>query len=249
MQLLKGVGSNIKTGQNKLNIKSITKEQAQQILSFIEKYRFLFVSIGMGMGIGTDMDMDMDMDSKPSPLKQIKEELERLIDEDEHTHFICPTLANLIEGEIWNIRIGYETFYVPIWHQELSYDYDIMIKTIFPKSNNNIKTISDDVNIDISSSSYCSSYFIIEGSNILNAEYHLLIDDVWESFKQQKNSITIQIDDGVSFDIPLDLIRMTYECQTIILSEMGIPLINIDDITDNNHRADVYIHLNLKRRD
>ena len=135
-------------------------------------------------------------------------------------YIINPTLDNLLNSEIFKLEISNNSInniiYVPLWHNEMIYEKNII--KIQPKLPNNI-TIDDNNNIHI--------------KYINNFENLIMMIKIDISYLLIHN-----------YKIPINELKFKKN-QIYKLKNLGIPIVNNLDILDNKTKSDIYIHINL----
>lgn len=135
-------------------------------------------------------------------------------------YIINPTLDNLLNSEIFKLEISNNSInniiYVPLWHNEMIYEKNII--KIQPKLPNNI-TIDDNNNIHIK---YINNFENLIAMIKIDISY-LLIHN---------------------YKIPINELKFKKN-QIYKLKNLGMPIVNNCDILDNKRKSDIYIHINL----
>uniref|UniRef100_A0A6C0DRF2 J domain-containing protein n=1 Tax=viral metagenome TaxID=1070528 RepID=A0A6C0DRF2_9ZZZZ len=134
-----------------------------------------------------------------------------------------PLLDDLLENNLYKMKIENNTYIIPLWYDELVYDhngYDIYFKC-YPILPNNM-TIDANNNLHI------------------NVSFHigelLLLDD--------NGLIDINVGNR-TFQINVNQLKIKRE-QIIVLKKEGITKINNTDIYDISRKADIYLHITLQ---
>ena len=146
--------------------------------------------------------------------------------ESYNIYIINPTLTNILNSEIYKLEIDDDIIYIPLWHNELNYENNII--KIVPILDNNFITIDDDNNIHYT----------------YNDTYENIIKLLREN-KLNKPHLEITINDIFSFKIPINELRFI-ENQTYVIKNIGIPIINVTDIFDNDKKGLIIVHILLK---
>tara|TARA_B100001769_G_C22112056_1_gene601914 strand:- start:2678 stop:3595 length:918 start_codon:yes stop_codon:yes gene_type:complete len=135
-------------------------------------------------------------------------------------YIINPTLDNLLNSEIFKLEICNNSInniiYVPLWHNEMIYEKNII--KIQPKLPNNI-TIDDNNNIHIK--------YINDFENLITM------------IKIDISYLLIH-----NYKIPINELKFKKN-QIYKLKNLGMPIVNNLDILDNKTKSDIYIHINL----
>ena len=159
-----------------------------------------------------------------SYLKNLKKILQRKIN---NVVILEPSLNDLMNDKIYKLEMFEKTFYVPLWHNELIFDYQDENEKI----NNfivKIEPVLDD------------NYFIDEKNDIF-VKKALKFSDLEVIYKS--GCLDIEIGNKV-FKILSSHIRIAKESQTYKL-EGGILKINQDDMFCSKDRGSVHIELNI----
>lgn len=139
--------------------------------------------------------------------------------EDHSIYILTPNLLNLLNSEIYKLEINESTVYIPLWHNEMKFENNII--KIEPLLDNTI-TIDEDNNIHYT---YYNKYSNI--IDLVNAKSNIFID-----LADQTIEINIS-----------DLKFSHYQIYSV--KHKGIPKINTLNILDNTHKADIYFHIHL----
>jgi hypothetical protein len=130
---------------------------------------------------------------------------------------LIPSLNDLINNQIYKLEINKTLYYVPLWHTELYFDSDIIVKC-----NPNLPT-----NVEID-----------EDNNLIVTEMRdirSLIGEEWLSFELG----------DVKFNIPVKQLYIR-SFQVYRFKKQGILRINEHNIYDEENRADVIVRLYLE---
>lgn len=139
--------------------------------------------------------------------------------EDHSIYILTPNLLNLLNSEIYKLEINESTVYIPLWHNEMKFENNII--KIEPLLDDAI-TIDEDNNIHYT---YYNKYSNI--IDLVNAKSNIFID-----LADQTIEINIS-----------DLKFSPYQIYSV--KHKGIPKINTLNILDNTHKADIYFHIHL----
>jgi hypothetical protein len=149
----------------------------------------------------------------------LKEMIQKRSEKDEHITLYVG-LDELMNDNLYKIKVGGNEYIIPLWHHELVYDH----------SGNELKidcipVLSEDIQID-------------ENNNIhVNVEYD--IEELWE-----KDEITVLLGKQ-EFTIYPKQLRLCRE-QTVVFNEKGISKINTKKIFEVTKRADIMIHVTIQ---
>ena len=141
---------------------SVSKDKAIQIYDFLCKYRDFFA-------------ITPDMLETMKDIIQKKMKLDNII-------LLNPSLDDLLKQNIYKLELSNETYYIPLWHNELYYDIGLIVK-INPELPKNIK-LDYDNNIHI-----CKTYNIkqvFEDGHIYIKELDIKLDSHLLSIKKKQ---------------------------------------------------------------
>ena len=138
---------------------------------------------------------------------------------DHSIYILSPNLLNLLNSDIYKLKINEELVYIPLWHNELKFENNII--KIEPLLDSAI-TIDDNNNIHYT---YYNKYnTIIE---LLNNKSNIIIDLADQTFEININDLKFS------------------QYQIYSVKNKGIPKINTFAILDNSIKADIYFHIHL----
>ena len=134
-------------------------------------------------------------------------------------YILSPNLLNLFNSDIYKLQINDEIIYIPLWHNELKFENNIIkIEPLLDSA------ISIDSNNNIHYTYYNKFNSIIE---LLNAKSNIIID----------------LEDQ-TFEININDLKFSHY-QVYSVKNKGIPKINTVAILDNTIKADIYFHIHL----
>ena len=134
---------------------------------------------------------------------------------DIQIYVLNPSINDLFQNNVYKLDIDNKLYFVPLWHSELYFDSDIIVKCN-PELPNNVE-IDEDNNLII--------------TERISIAYSLFVD----------KSRPIKIGD-YSFELPLDKLFLR-QFQTFILKGKGISKIVENDIYEIEDRADIIIKI------
>jgi hypothetical protein len=143
---------------------------------------------------------------------------------DYNIYILNPSLKNLLNSEIYKLNIENEEneeIYIPLWHNELNYNNNIV--KIHPIIQNNIE-IDNENNI------------IINYNNTFTSIQKLI-----EQYDYPYFEINLE---HLNLIIPLKELKIVKN-QIYIFNNIGIPKINFKDIFDIANKANIIININL----
>jgi hypothetical protein len=133
-----------------------------------------------------------------------------------------PTINNLLNADVYKLEYESETFFIPLWHDELEFECEnnskIIVKCI-PNLNENIFLGSDNS---------------LHVKTIINIQ-SVFISDVY----------SVKIGEKV-FEFNLSDLKLK-KYQTICLYNKGIPQINNKDFYSINKKGNIYLHITLEQ--
>jgi len=154
--------------------------------------------------------------------KEYIERLENALEkkmQDDKLIIIEPTVDNLLKNDVYALEHNGNTYYIPLWHDELEYDltdYSLVVK-IRPKLPNNI-SIDEDNRLHI--------YITLNINDIFNKEvYNVNIGE---------KTYTIRVRE-----------LLLKAKQTVIFKGEGLATINTKNVFAIGELSDVYIHVSL----
>ena len=130
----------------------------------------------------------------------IIKEIEKILEENNKPdikYIINPSIDNLLNHEVFKIKIENEDYFIPLWHNEIIYETsnNTLIFECIPKIDNHI-FIDDDNNIFINDNVELHSLLEKETYEISigNSKYNINMEDI----KIKKNQIITIKNDGIS---------------------------------------------------
>ena len=170
----------------------------------------------------SDTNDTNDTNDKTSIYNAIIDIIKTILEEklsDHSIYILTPNLLNLLNSDIYKLKINDEIVYIPLWHNEMKFENNII--KIEPLLDD---TITIDVDNNIHYTYYNSFNNIIE---LLNAKSNIIIDLADHTFEININ----------------DLKFSKYQIYSV--KNKGIPKINTCAILDNSIKADIYFHIHL----
>lgn len=192
----------IKKGYQKITIemfKGLNRSDSLQLYSYLEKYSSL-------LGLGNES------------LREIENIIKEKVQKDQLI-ILKPELSNLFSLDIYQLTHKDETYYIPLWHNELEYDLpsNSLIVKIIPNVPDNI---------------------IIDENNSIHANIILDIKDI---FGRENHQVILG---DKTFDIKVRDLQLKSK-QTIIFKNVGIPQIDTKNFFSYEKRADIFLHIEL----
>ena len=174
----------------------LDRDTALNIYEYLQKYKTLF-----------NINQDI--------IDSLYENIHKKFD-DSKIIILKPSLDDLMEDNISVLEIDNNTFYVPLWHNELYFKDDYIIKIVPDLSKNII--IDDENNLHFS---------LYESIQELLCREKCEFDIGKKSFFIDTNHLSIQ------------------KYQTYIFKNQGLSKIQDKDIFNNKKRANIIIHIHL----
>ena len=134
-------------------------------------------------------------------------------------YILSPNLLNLFNSDIYKLQINDEIIYIPLWHNELKFENNII--KIEPLLDTNI---------------------IIDSDNNIHYTYYNKFNSIIELLNAKSN-ISIDLEDQ-TFEININDLKFSHY-QVYSVKNKGIPKINTVAILDNSIKADIYFHIHL----
>ena len=134
-------------------------------------------------------------------------------------YILSPNLLNLFNSDIYKLQINDEIIYIPLWHNELKFENNII--KIEPLLDTNI---------------------IIDSDNNIHYTYYNKFNSIIELLNAKSN-IIIDLEDQ-TFEININDLKFSHY-QVYSVKNKGIPKINTVAILDNSIKADIYFHIHL----
>ena len=179
-------------------LKTLDKKTRVMLLQYLDTYKDI-----------------LDIDS--SLLDVLRETPQESMDQ----HYILnPTLTNLLQKEVFCLKIDEDFFHVPLWHEEVVFDVSdtkLIVTSKLDLPNHITIDHNNDIHIDVSA---CIKKTLLDGY------------------------INIELG-GKVFELPSHKL-LIQERQITRLKSQGAPRINPDDILDVSVIGDIVVHLNFK---
>jgi curved DNA-binding protein CbpA len=200
-EFISKIVKDIVTGCKDISLKlfdNMNKEQSLSIYNFIVKYKQILRL--------TDETVD-----------KVKEILLKKYS-DVQIYVLNPSINDLFQNNFYKLEIDNKLYFVPLWHSELYFESDIIVKCN-PELPENVE-IDEDNNIIITERISITSSLLVEKTR------HIKVG-------------------GRSFELPLDQLYIR-PFQIIILKKQGISKIFEDDIYKIEDRSDVILKIILE---
>jgi hypothetical protein len=229
--------SNLDYQENVKKFKSDCYEYTYKLLeTLIEKlnidslediYIYLSNNYNLFYNENNDVSNNNNVSFKENTLYIIKKILLKKLQEY-NIYIINPTLKNLLNHEIYKMELNDEILCIPLWHNELKYENNII--KIIPIIDNNYK-ITEDNNLH--------HYYYNTFENIINIMR-----------EQSENADFIPyieiIIENINIMIPLNELKLTkYQTYKVSNTNIGLPKINHNNILDITKKGYILIHISL----
>ena len=135
-------------------------------------------------------------------------------------YILNPTIKNILNSEIYKLEIDNNIVCIPLWHNELNYE-------------NNIIKIEPILDYNI----------IIDKCNNIQYYYKNTFENVINKLRANEN-IIINIADFI-YEIPICKLKFI-EKQNYFFLNKGIPIINCDNIFDNGKNGNIIVEIILE---
>ena len=195
---------NIVSNYHKISLKTfeqLDKKTAMKLFDWVEKYSQLFY-------ISEDV------------LRNLREIMKEKM-KDDNLIILNPGLKNLINKELYKLEINDEIYYVPLWHDEISFD-----------TSGNINTI-------VKCHPTLPNHISIDENNDIHIHIQTKMVDI---LKRDKLEIELYLDKNIEIDVDKLFIKKT---QTVLLKNIGIPRINTKELFDCQKTGHILIHIEL----
>ena len=176
-------------------LKQIDEDNCLKIIKYIEEYKDL-------------------LEISNNYLERILNIKEEILSKKEII-ILNPSINNLLNGDIYIFNLN-EQYCVPLWHNLVEFDNNIIVK-IIPNLDNSI-------NVDENNNLYFD-----HSVNIKN-----LIDSHTYSIKFFDLNLTVNVE-KIKFK----------SFQTLVFEKMGIPKIDLNDLFSIQHKSNIYINLQI----
>jgi hypothetical protein len=155
-----------------------------------------------------------------SIIEIIKTTLEEKL-QDHSIYILTPNLLNLLNSDIYKLEIHSAIVYIPLWHNELNYENNII--KIEP-------LLKDHITIDT--------------NNNIHYNYYNNYNTITDLLRNNIVNIVINIEEHYPIEINISDLKFS-PYQVYSAKNKGIPKINTSNILDNTQKADIYFHIHL----
>ena len=130
-----------------------------------------------------------------------------------------PTLENLFNEDVYELKYDEHTHYVPLWHDEITYDLSGQSITV--------KCIPD-----------IPEHVYIDQKNNINININIAICDILDRIY-----IPIKLGNK-TFDITVEELNIK-KTQQYVFYDYGIPVINVANLFDNKKKSNIIVNITL----
>jgi DnaJ-class molecular chaperone len=136
---------------------------------------------------------------------------------------INPTIENIMNNELYKLDYNNENYYVPLWHDEISYD------------------ISESEYLIVKCKPELPENIFIDHNNDLHIK--ILIDSIEQLLNDLYINVTIG---GKVFEIPVCELKIK-KSQIYTFFNKGISLINLNDIYNTNRNGNIIVYITINK--
>jgi hypothetical protein len=200
-EFISNIVKDIVSGCKEISLKlfeDMNKEQSLTIYNFIVKYKQV-------------------LNLNDTIIEKVQEILLNKF-KDMQIYILNPSINDLFQNNVYKLEIDKKIYFVPLWHSELHFESDIIVKC-YPELPENVE-IDEDNNLVITER-------ISITSSLLDARVKV-----------------VMVGDYL-FEVPIDKLYIT-RFQNYTLSKMGISKIIEDDIYKIENKADIIIKIILE---
>lgn len=135
-------------------------------------------------------------------------------------YILTPNIANLLNSDIYKLEINNDIIYIPLWHNELNFENNII--KIDPLLDSNIS---------------------IDNNNNIHYTYTDTFNNIINLLNTNNGTLTIDIENHI-FNIPIN--KLTFnKYQIYTIKNQGLSKINTNNILDNSYKSDIIFHIYL----
>ena len=136
---------------------------------------------------------------------------------------INPTIDNIMNNELYKLEYNNENYYVPLWHDEISYDISETEYLIVKCKPELPETIFIDHNNDV--------------------HIKIIIESIEHVFNEPSINVIIG---GKVFEIPVCELKIK-KSQTYTFFNKGISLINLNDIYNTTRNGNIIVYITINK--
>jgi hypothetical protein len=136
---------------------------------------------------------------------------------------INPTIENIMNNEIYKLEYNTENYYVPLWHDEVSYD------------------ISDTEYLIVKCRPELPEHIFIDHNNDVHVK--IVIESLDQLWHEPYLQVTVG---GKVFEIPVCELKIK-KSQTYTFFNKGISLINLNDIYNTTRSSNIIVYITINK--
>jgi DnaJ-class molecular chaperone len=136
---------------------------------------------------------------------------------------INPTIENIMNNEIYKLEYNNENYYVPLWHDEVSYD------------------ISDTEYLIVKCRPELPEHIFIDHNNDVHVK--IVIEALEQLWHEPYLPVTVG---GKVFEIPVCELKIK-KSQTYTFFNKGISLINLNDIYNTTRSSNIIVYITINK--
>jgi DnaJ-class molecular chaperone len=136
---------------------------------------------------------------------------------------INPTIENIMNNEIYKLEYNNENYYVPLWHDEVSYD------------------ISDTEYLIVKCRPELPEHIFIDHNNDVHVK--IVIETIEQLWHEPYLQVTVG---GKVFEIPVCELKIK-KSQTYTFFNKGISLINLNDIYNTTRSSNIIVYITINK--
>ena len=136
---------------------------------------------------------------------------------------INPTIENIMNNEIYKLEYNNENYYVPLWHEEVSYD------------------ISDTEYLIVKCRPELPEHIFIDHNNDVHVK--IVIESLEQLWREPSIKVTVG---GKVFEIPVCELKIK-KSQTYTFFNKGISLINLNDIYNTTRSSNIIVYITINK--
>jgi len=136
---------------------------------------------------------------------------------------INPTIENIMNNEIYKLEYNNENYYVPLWHDEVSYD------------------ISDTEYLIVKCRPELPEHIFIDHNNDVHVK--IVIESLEQLWHEPYLQVTVG---GKVFEIPVCELKIK-KSQTYTFFNKGISLINLNDIYNTTRSSNIIVYITINK--
>lgn len=136
---------------------------------------------------------------------------------------INPTIENIMNNEIYKLEYNNENYYVPLWHDEVSYD------------------ISETEYLIVKCRPELPEHIFIDHNNDVHVK--IVIETLEQLWHEPSIKVTVG---GKVFEIPVCELKIK-KSQTYTFFNKGISLINLNDIYNTTRSSNIIVYITINK--